>query len=151
MAIVLPNRSELLIFFFFLHSDVCVDIEKSAGQISMAFINQCLFCSRCCKIGTHWPFWSGSYNSTRASACSSVLVGSAGGAHRRDFRCRFVARPAPRFGQANPVFSRFFSLSQILTNFGLAVCRALEAADVMFIDENGGAGPGVRTRRRPAS
>jgi hypothetical protein len=29
----------------------------------------------------------------------------------------------------------------------LAVRRALEAADVMFIDENGGAGPGVRLRK----
>jgi hypothetical protein len=30
----------------------------------------------------------------------------------------------------------------------LAVRRALEAAGVMFIDENGGAGPGVRLRKR---
>ena len=29
----------------------------------------------------------------------------------------------------------------------LAVRRALEAAGVMFIDENGGAGPGVRLRK----
>jgi hypothetical protein len=31
---------------------------------------------------------------------------------------------------------------------GLAVRRALEAAGVIFIDENGGAGPGVRLRKR---
>jgi hypothetical protein len=30
----------------------------------------------------------------------------------------------------------------------LAVRRALESAGVMFIDENGGAGPGVRLRKR---
>jgi hypothetical protein len=30
----------------------------------------------------------------------------------------------------------------------LAVRRALEAAGVIFIDENGGAGPGVRLRKR---
>jgi hypothetical protein len=30
----------------------------------------------------------------------------------------------------------------------LAVRRALEAAGVMFIDENGGLGPGVRLRKR---
>jgi hypothetical protein len=29
----------------------------------------------------------------------------------------------------------------------LAVRRALEAAGVIFIDENGGAGPGVRLRK----
>jgi hypothetical protein len=32
----------------------------------------------------------------------------------------------------------------------LAVCRALEAAGVELIDENGG-GPGVRLRKRPRS
>jgi hypothetical protein len=31
----------------------------------------------------------------------------------------------------------------------LAVRRALEAAGVEFIDENGGGGPGVRLRKRP--
>jgi DNA-binding XRE family transcriptional regulator len=31
----------------------------------------------------------------------------------------------------------------------LAVRRALEAAGVMFIDENGGGGPGVRLRKQP--
>jgi hypothetical protein len=38
--------------------------------------------------------------------------------------------------------------TSLTTANDLAVRRALEAAGVIFIDENGGAGPGVRLRKR---